>query len=102
MIKMMSDLKADYPGIKIEVFGREDKEIQTLAEDYYLYPANGFYSLDKVRKDWFKGRKYSLIIIPYFNYLGKGYDNIHEIACSLPAVKRIGIGIEGDVFEVKS
>lgn len=102
MIKIMSDLKADYPGIKIEVFGREDKDIQSLADEYYVYPDSGLYSLDKVDKSWFKGRKYSLIVIPYFNYLGKGYDNIHEIVCYLPAEKRIGIGIEGDIFEVKS
>ncbi len=102
LTKIISDLKNKYPKMKADVFGREDKDLQSLAENYYLYLDSGFYSPDKVDMTWFKDRKYSLIIIPYFNYLGKGYDNIHEIARSISAEKRIGIGIEGDIFEIKS
>ena len=99
--RLIKDLQSEFPLLQLHLFGKAENPCQDFPVLFHGYPQQGRFLLsgcslsllEDLRKE-----KFDAAIIPYYNYCGKGYENIKEILNALNIPLKIGVGIEGDLF----
>lgn len=103
VLRVIDSIKKAKGDIKIDLFGRKNRKLIEISDNFIEYSKGGFYYLREINHDLIqriKVEKYNIIIIPY-NNSGEGYENIIEIAMEFNAGVIMGITSNNDINYIK-
>lgn len=99
--RLLSSLHSEFPLFQLHLFGTSKDSLQDSRICFHCYPLEGRFLLSDCPSsllEELREEKFDAAIIPYYNYCGKGYENIEEILNAVNIPLKIGVGIEGDLF----
>lgn len=100
--RIIENIRVINPGAKISIFGKADRELKRLVENYFEYPDKGFYQLNKIPVESLAELKqqFDLILVPFFNDNFTAYANIFEIIGEIQRENIYGINGINDCFDL--